>query len=197
MRSFVIEPISLARAPKEGSVYQAIISFWFSEVDRKSWWSADPGFDELVRARFSETLNRASRAELYAWREARLGRLAEVLVLDQFARNIHRNTPRAFAQDPLALALAQEAISVGAAAALKPIERNFLYMPFMHSESRLIHECAEVLFLQNGLEDNYKFELRHKAIIDRFGRYPHRNAILGRACTDEEAEFLKQPGSKF
>ena len=178
-------------------MYQAIISFWFSEVDRKSWWSADPGFDELVRARFSETLNRASRAELYAWREARLGRLAEVLVLDQFARNIHRNTPRAFAQDPLALALAQEAISVGAAAALKPIERNFLYMPFMHSESRLIHECAEVLFLQNGLEDNYKFELRHKAIIDRFGRYPHRNAILGRACTDEEAEFLKQPGSKF
>jgi uncharacterized protein (DUF924 family) len=186
-----------AGTPNGGSVYQAIVSFWFSEIDRKSWWSADPDFDELVRARFSDTLDRACRAELHSWREAPLGRLAEVLVLDQFARNIHRNTPRAFAQDPLALALAQEAISVGAAAALEPIERNFLYMPFMHSESRLIHEWAEMLFLHNGLEDNYQFELRHKAIIDRFGRYPHRNEILSRASTDEEVEFLKHPGSKF
>ena len=178
-------------------MYQEIISFWFSGIDPKSWWSADPSFDALVRARFSETLDRASRAELYGWRAAPLGRLAEVLVLDQFSRNIHRNTPRAFAQDSLALALAQEAVLAGAAAILKPIERNFLYMPFMHSESRVIHVWAESLFLNNGLEANYKFELRHKAIIDRFARYPHRNEMLGRVSTEEELAFLQEPGASF
>lgn len=118
-------------------------------------------------------------------------------MLDQFSRNIHRHTPRAFAQDPMALVLAQEAVAVGAATALEPMERNFLYMPFMHSESRLIHTWAESLFRANGIEDNHRFELRHKAIIDRFGRYPHRNEVLGRSSTEEELAFLKQPGSSF
>jgi uncharacterized protein (DUF924 family) len=97
----------------------------------------------------------------------------------------------------MALALAQEALAAGAEKALSELERSFLLMPFMHSESKLIHERAEVLFRQYCPEDSYKFELRHKAIIDRFGRYPHRNAILGRESTAEEIEFLKQPGSNF
>lgn len=118
-------------------------------------------------------------------------------MLDQFSRNIHRDTPRAFAQDGMALVLAQEAVASGVLDQLEPIERAFLLMPWMHSESRLIHVEAERLFKAWAPESNYDFELRHKAIIDRFGRYPHRNAILGRESSVAEVEFLKQPGSSF
>lgn len=178
-------------------MHEAVLAFWFDELEPKQWWQADPAVDERIGARFGDTLARAARSELYNWRETPRGRLAEVIVLDQFSRNIHRGTPAAFAQDPLALALAQEAILAGATAALTPIQRNFLYMPFMHSESPLIHRWAEQLFRDNGLEENHRFELRHKEIIDRFGRYPHRNAILGRESTREELDFLEQPGSRF
>lgn len=178
-------------------MHEEVLSFWFEQIDPKSWWAADPAFDQLIESRFGELLARAVRAELHAWRATPRGRLAEVLVLDQFSRNIHRNTPSAFAQDALALALAQEAIAAGAPAVLSPVERSFLYLPFMHSESRAIHEWAERLYRDNGIQENHDFELRHKAIIDRFGRYPHRNAILGRASTQEEIEFLRQPGSSF
>ena len=178
-------------------MYQQVIDFWFVEIEPSSWWAGDPEFDALVRARFADLLERASRSELDEWRRTAKGRLAEILVLDQFSRNIHRGTARAFAQDPMALALAQVAISADAPSHLGPVERSFLYMPFMHSESRAIHETAERLYRENGVEDNHQFELRHKAIIDRFGRYPHRNAILGRESTAEEREFLKQPGSRF
>ena len=178
-------------------MHEEILRFWFAEIDPKSWWEANADFDRLIDSRYRDTLNKAARAELHAWRAEPRGRLAEVLVLDQFSRNIHRNSPLAFAQDPMALALAQEAIACRADVALAPIERCFLYMPFMHSESKQIHEWAVRLFRENGLEDNYQFELRHKAIVDRFGRYPHRNAILNRASTAEEIEFLKQPGSSF
>ena len=118
-------------------------------------------------------------------------------MLDQFSRNIHRDTPAAFAQDAMALALAQEAVTAGAMAELSPTERNFLLMPFMHSESRLIHAWAEELYREHAPPDNLGFELMHKAIIDRFGRYPHRNAALGRESTPEEIQFLDQPGSRF
>jgi len=174
-----------------------ILRFWFEEIEPKAWWAADPAFDALLRERFAAVLEQAACGELHAWRGTPTGRLAEVIVLDQFSRNIHRGTPRAFAQDPMALVLAQEAVAAGAPAALAPIERCFLYMPFMHSESRAIHEVAERLFRENGLADNHRFELRHKAIVDRFGRYPHRNAILGRASSDEELAFLQEPGSRF
>jgi len=102
-----------------------------------------------------------------------------------------------FCQDTLALALAQEAISAHADKVLSPIERSFLYMPFMHSESLKIHEVAMDLFQNNGIQSSLDFELRHKRIIERFGRYPHRNSVLGRESTAEEIEFLKQPGSGF
>ena len=179
------------------NTHQDVLAFWFEETPPKKRWTADPAFDDEVRRRFGGVLDQAKHGELYGWRSEPRGRLAEVIVLDQFSRNIHRDTPKAFAQDPMALALAQEALSAGAEKALSELERSFLLMPFMHSESKLIHERAEVLFRQHCPEDSYKFELRHKVIIDRFGRYPHRNAILGRESTAEEIEFLKQPGSNF
>lgn len=178
-------------------MYQKILNFWFDEIEPKQWWRVDPEFDRLIADRFGDLLRQAAQGELFVWRNTPKGRLAEVIVLDQFSRNIHRNTPRAFAQDPMALALAEEAVLSGADKMLYPQERTFLYMPFMHSESRKIHEWAERLFREAGLEGNLDFELRHKAVIDRFGRYPHRNAILGRPSTEEEVEFLSQPGSSF
>ena len=178
-------------------MYQDILTFWFAETAPKSWWSAAPEFDALVQARFGDLLRRAAQGELSDWRASPGGRLAEILVLDQFSRNAYRDTPAAFAQDPMALALSQEALAAGAHRALTPIECAFLFMPYMHSESALIHRQAEALFRDYTPKDNHDFELRHKAIIDRFGRYPHRNAILGRASSAQEIAFLKQPGSRF
>ncbi len=188
-----------ARVPRQGDRgrFEGVLEFWFEEIEPKKWWASDRGFDDLIRSRFLPTLRRAAQGELFAWRDTARGRLAEVIVLDQFSRNIYRGTPQAFAQDPMALALAQEAVAAGADRGLQPIERAFLYLPFMHSESAVIHTEAERLYRANGLQDNYDFELRHKAIIDRFGRYPHRNGILGRASTADEREFLDQPGSHF
>ncbi|RDL25327.1 uncharacterized protein DUF924 [Serratia fonticola] len=118
-------------------------------------------------------------------------------MLDQFSRNLFRNTPRSFACDGMALVLAQEAIATGLCENLTVEQRGFLYLPFMHSESALIHQQALELFRELNNGDQLEFELRHKAIIDRFGRYPHRNEILGRESTFEEQEFLQQPGSGF
>lgn len=178
-------------------MFQEVLSFWFEETEPKQWWAASPDFDDLVRRRFPGLIENAAQGELYEWRASARGRLAEVIVLDQFPRNIYRNTPQAFARDPIALVLAQEAVASGALLALAPIERAFLLMPYMHSESRAIHVQAESLFREFTPRDNYEFELKHKVIVDRFGRYPHRNRILDRASTDEELEFLKQPGSRF
>jgi uncharacterized protein (DUF924 family) len=174
-----------------------VLRFWFEEADPKSWWEANENFDEWIRNRFGRLLESAALGELHSWRESHRGRLAEIIVLDQFSRNVYRGTARAFAQDSMALALAQEAVRAGADQQLNATERSFLYLPFMHSESALIHEWAESLYRENAPEGNYQFELKHKAIIDRFGRYPHRNAILGRTSTAEELEFLQQPGSSF
>ena len=142
-------------------------------------------------------LERAAQAELQDWRSTAQGRLAEVIVLDQFSRNVYRDTARAFAQDALALVLAQELVASGQDRSLPLAQRSFAYMPYMHSESALVHAQAALLFDQPGMEDTLRFELRHKAIIDRFGRYPHRNTILGRESTAEELAFLSEPGSSF
>jgi uncharacterized protein (DUF924 family) len=173
-----------------------VIEFWFSELSASDWWKKDPALDRRIAQTFGAVHAAAVRAELFHWRANAEGRLAEVLVLDQFSRNIHRDTPASFAADPLALALAQEAVSRGADRELEPKRRSFLFMPYMHSESRAIHVEGERLF--RGVDkNNHDFELKHKAIIDRFGRYPHRNAILGRESTPEELEFLKSPASSF
>ena len=176
---------------------EEVLRFWFKDIESKNWWSVDPEFDALLRERFLGLLQQASAGELYAWRSSARGRLAEIIVLDQFSRNIYRNTVGAFAQDPMALVLAQEAVAGGALAELLSAERTFLLMPYMHSESRLIHIPAEILCREFAPAENLEFEVRHKAIIDRFGRYPHRNGILGRISTEEEMAFLKQPGSGF
>jgi uncharacterized protein (DUF924 family) len=178
-------------------VFDEVLTFWFKEIEPRNWWVVDPAFDKLLRSRYSELLQQAAAGELFAWRASARGRLAEVIVLDQFSRNIFRDKPQAFAQDPQALALSQEAVAGGSLEELDELERTFLLMPYMHSESRLVHLQAETLFKQFAPPANYGFELRHKAIIDRFGRYPHRNHVLGRVSSDEEVEFLKQPGSSF
>lgn len=179
------------------TMYTSVLQFWFHEITPAQWWKVDPEFDALITERFSELHGRAARSELFEWRVEPRARLAEIIVLDQFSRNMYRGDRRAFETDPLALALAQEAVAAKADLSLAPQERAFMYMPFMHSESRVIHGVAERLFRENGPKDNHDFELRHKAIIDRFGRYPHRNAALGRPSTDEELAFLAQPGSSF
>lgn len=192
----VMHPIDSLRA-EDQNMYQEILKFWFEETEPAQWWKKDENFDRSIIERFSELHRRATRCELFEWRNDARGRLAEIVVLDQFSRNMFRGSPLSFAYDALALALAQEAVSAGADKALNPVERSFLYMPFMHSESMKIHEVAVELFRRNGIEGNLDYELKHQAIIERFGRYPHRNAILGRESTQEEIEFLKQPGSSF
>lgn len=178
-------------------MFDEVLTFWFKEITPRKWWVVDPAFDELLRTRFLTLLQQAAAGELFEWRTSTRGRLAEIIVLDQFSRNIYRGTPQAFAQDPQALALSQEAVAGKEWQALDEIKRSFLLMPYMHSESRLIHIQAEVLFKQFAHLGNYEFELRHKAIIDRFGRYPHRNQILGRISSEAEIEFLKQSDSSF
>ncbi|MDA3914248.1 DUF924 family protein [Oleiagrimonas sp.] len=178
-------------------MHETILAFWFQEIDTSMWWTKSADFDARIDDRFGDVLDKAAAGEWFTWRQTPRGRLAEVIVLDQFSRNIHRDTPLAFARDPMALVLAQEAVAAGTGDALSAIERNFLYMPFMHSESRAIHAWAAPLFRDNGLEKMNDYAVRHKAIIDRFGRYPHRNTILGRPSTAEETAFLEQPGSSF
>ena len=174
-----------------------ILDFWFRQTDPAQWWQKSAAFDALIRDRFGDLHEAAIACELFAWRVSPWGRLAEVIVLDQFSRNIHRDTPRAFAADALALSLAQAAIVVGADNMVPVEQQAFFYLPFMHSESTTIHAIALTLFATPGMASQLKSEVEHKAIIDRFGRYPHRNAILGRTSTPEEIAFLAQPGSSF
>ncbi|PCC99357.1 DUF924 family protein [Halopseudomonas pelagia] len=171
--------------------------FWFEEIKPAQWWKVNLGFDRQIAERFAAVHRQGERGELESWRATPEGRLAEILVLDQFSRNIWRDTPRAFASDGMALVLAQEAVRQGADQELPVERRRFVYMPFMHSESLPIHEMAVQLFSAEGLEDNLKFEWKHREILERFGRYPHRNAVLGRPSSLAELAFLKQPGSSF
>lgn len=175
----------------------SILKFWFDEIEHSLWFKKDDEFDQLLIERFGQLHTQASQGELYIWRKTAQGRLAEIIVLDQFSRNMFRNSAKAFAQDGMALVLAQEAIAVGDDIKLNATERTFLYMPFMHSESIEIHNVAVELFTRNGIQNNLDYELKHKAIIERFSRYPHRNTVLGRESTPEESDFLNQPGSSF
>ncbi|HNC52699.1 MAG TPA: DUF924 family protein [Accumulibacter sp.] len=174
-----------------------VLRFWFDETSRAQWWVKSDEFDRRVEARFGPLHAAAMRGELYAWRVSADGRLAEIIVLDQFSRNIHRSLPAAFAGDGMALVLAQEAVAAGLDRELVATRRAFLYLPFMHSESLLMQALSVRLFAAPGMEENLDFARRHRAIIERFGRYPHRNAILGRPSTAAELEFLQTPGSAF
>lgn len=176
---------------------QNILDFWFKELSPEMRFAKDTKLDQKIRDRYSDIHRDASLGKLAHWRMTPQGRLAEIIILDQFSRNMFRDSRQAFAHDALALELAQAAVAVGDDQKLTLEQRSFIYMPYMHSEDVQIHEQAVRLFSQTGLEYNLKFEFMHKKIIDRFGRYPHRNKILGRNSTPEEVEFLKEEGSSF
>jgi len=175
---------------------QAVLHFWFNELTPEQWFNSTD-VDQLIAERFTNLHKQAAAGELVSWRETIHGRLAEIIVLDQFSRNLFRHSPQAFATDGMALILAQEALAHPDINELSNVERSFLYMPFMHSESLMIHNKAMILFDQPGLEENFEYEKQHYAIIKRFGRYPHRNQALGRLSTEEEVAFLKEPNSSF
>jgi uncharacterized protein (DUF924 family) len=175
-----------------------VLKFWFEECEPKHWFKKDDEFDQMVRNRFGATLAAARNGELWLWRQRPEGRLAEIIVFDQFSRNIYRDRAEAFAGDGVALVLAQEAIASGDHLRIDKDRRSFLYMPYMHSESKAVHEEAIKVFADPDMSDKLRdYEDRHKRIIDRFGRYPHRNQVLGRESTAEEVEFLKEKGSSF
>ena len=178
-------------------MHDSVLKFWFDELEPKQWWQKDQELDALIKNRFGKLHQQACIGELFYWREHAKGALAEVLILDQFSRNIYRNRHESFQFDSLALVLAQSAIEKQFDKVLSEQECVFLYMPFMHSESLMIHEQAVNLYTKLGIATNLEYELKHKQIIERFGRYPHRNKILGRQSTQEEIDFLKQPGSSF
>lgn len=189
---------------------QDVLDFWFlprsSEgygQQRGEWWRKDDGFDALVRERFGVTIAQAVAGGLREWDAiGPQGVLARIIVLDQFTRNAHRNTPDAFAGDTLALAAARKLVESGAHLELSPVERSFAYMPFEHAEDARMQEQAVELFTQlsashAGFESMLDYAHRHRGVIARFSRFPHRNAILGRASTPEELEYLSRPGSGF
>lgn len=178
---------------------QSVLHFWFHSLTPEQWFMKDMSLDQRIKRQFLSTTEAAARGECHHWRHSIHGRLAEIIVLDQFSRNIWRDTPQAFAHDAMALALAQEAIKRVEYNYLTSAEKQFTLMPYMHSESALIHQEALELFFQIKKESPsaYKYEVLHKEIIDRFGRYPHRNKILGRTSTTEEKLFLQEPNSSF
>lgn len=174
---------------------QNVLDFWFDEISKKQWFIKDLSLDEAISKRFANLHQKAIQGELSEWREDPQGALAEIIVLDQFSRNMFRGTEKSFQFDCLALALAQEAIRRKDHLSLKADEFDFLMMPFMHSESVLVHQQAAPYFELSKNEGLIDFEKKHFDIIKTFKRYPHRNNILGRESTKQERAFLKDnPG---
>jgi len=193
-----------------------ILAFWFGDEPARAasnpecarlWWSRQPAVDDLMRQRFGALVQQAGSGALDEWAATPEGRLALILLADQFSRNIHRGTPAAFALDPLAQAWAQDGLAGGAFDTLLPIQRLFTLMPLEHAESLPLQDrCVDLV---KGLRDVagaaerkafdgfVDYAERHREVIRRFGRFPHRNAILGRTSTPEEAAFLQTPGSSF
>jgi uncharacterized protein (DUF924 family) len=179
-----------------GKTIDEIIKFWFG-LDPKQWYRRDEKLDAEIAARFGDIYAALKGGVPESWLQSPQGFLAAVIVLDQLPRNMFRGSARAFATDGAALALAKRASEEGVDAKLPPVQRAFLYMPFQHAEDEGDQARSVGLFTALGNPDNLDFAQRHKAIIDRFGRFPHRNETLGRESTPEEREFLKQPGSSF
>ena len=189
---------------------QEVLDFWFLAPNdprygsqRAEWFRKDEAFDAAIRERFAALAEQAVAGGLREWdQKGPLGTLARILVLDQFTRNAYRGTPDAFAGDPLALAAALQLADSGDDQDLLPVQRAFAYMPFEHAEDAAMQERAVALFtrlaaLNPDYEGMLDYAHRHRGVIARFGRFPHRNAILGRASTPEELDYLRQPGSGF
>ncbi len=195
---------------------ESVLDFWFgapgsaAEIagrQSKLWFGKSLANDQAIIDRFAATLTAATAGQLDAWANTPRGRLALVIVLDQFPHHIHRDQPQAFATDPQSLALSLAALESGEDRKLAPIERVFLYLPLEHAESIEMQERSVSLYEQlaneaaadeRALFDNFlDYARKHLDVVARFGRFPHRNEILGRPSTPEELEFLKQPGSRF
>lgn len=183
-----------------------VFAFWFGNPPaaqpRREWFQKDAAFDTLIRTRFGAAIEDALAGGLQDWDATPAGTLARIVLLDQFTRNSFRDTPRAFAGDALALAAAQAVVARGGDQQLPPLQRWFVYMPYEHSESREVQRESLRLFdalaaADPALADARQYAHRHADIIQRFGRYPHRNAVLGRVSTAEEEAFLREPGSSF
>ncbi|HEY8576047.1 MAG TPA: DUF924 family protein [Devosia sp.] len=173
-----------------------VLRFWFVEHGRDDWFGGKAEFDRELAVAFRETHAAVARGEAWTWRETPDGRLAEIIVLDQFSRQLHRGEAEAFAQDKMALVLAQEAIAAGADEQITMDRRMFLFMPFMHAESLVIQEEGCRHFVQFGPE-MLDFMTRHRDCIARFGRFPFRNAALGRESTPEEVAYMKAQGDSM
>jgi uncharacterized protein (DUF924 family) len=199
-----------------GFKYQDVLQCWFGDaddeatvIDRQSglWWGKDEGVDADLRRRFGPLLQDLEAGRLDAWEVTPPGRLAAIILADQIPRNIHRGTPAAFRTDPIALSLALEGLDSGDNRRLSPLQRVFFYLPLEHAESLECQDLSVALYqdlldeAEEGLRRHFQsyldFARRHRDIIRRFGRFPHRNYILGRDSTAEEAAFLKKPGSSF
>lgn len=197
---------------------ESVLSFWFgndpdgdiaatAKGKEALWWGGNRETDTLIRQRFGDLHAQAMRGDLDTWLDTPRGRLALIIVVDQFSRNIHRATPGAFAQDALARRLCVDGLAAGIDQQLGLLERVFFYLPLEHSENRADQARSVDVYasltraapeaLRELFEEYEKFAVDHRRVVDRFGRFPHRNAILGRVSTSEEEDFLKQPGSSF
>jgi len=174
-----------------------VLTFWFTEIDRERWFESTLQFDAEIVQRFTATHLSLARDIAGAWLATPENRLAAIVVLDQFARNIYRATPLAFATDGLALALARQSLAAGADMAVPADWRLFFYLPFEHSEDLADQDQSVALFAALGDANYLDFAERHRAVITEFGRFPHRNAFLGRSSTAAEQNYLLQPDAGF
>ena len=191
----------------------AILAFWFGQPTdpdygqyRKAWFIKDSDFDAKIRQRFLLDVEKAAAGDYDEWQSSAVSSVALLLLLDQFPRNLYRGDPQSFATDAKALSVAKELVDSGAHKTLMPAHRFFVYVPFEHSEEMVNQDRCVALMaslnqefpnLEKGLAGGVDYALRHREVIERFGRFPHHNEVLGRVSTPEEIAFLKQPGSRF
>ena len=174
----------------EVNFYQSLIDFWFSDEVRKRWFKSTTQFDRQLLDRYEDTWQQAQQGDLDDWCDTALGSLAMVILCDQFPLNMFRGEAKSFSTEAKSREVARAAIDRGFDQELPARQKSFLYMPFMHSEDLEDQALALKLFDQPGLEDNFRFSKHHFRIVERFGRFPHRNEILGRKSTDAEVEYL-------
>ena len=179
------------------SEQESVLQFWFTDSTPEDWFTKSDAYDEKVRQQLGPLYQQARKGEFDSWAETAEGALALTILLDQVPRNIFRGSDQSFATDHKALAITKAALDKGFENQLEPEQKPFLLLPLEHSEDLADQERSVELFKIHGSEQGYDYAIRHKVIIERFGRFPHRNSVLGRQNTAEETEFLKQPGSGF